>query len=116
MVEEEMSLNRAQQRVPKSLNKVKRKRAYAKKGAKEVTSTAAVLSDEQFAHLERAMEKKAVETSKALFATLQFHMLASTVDEKTNKKTLAGLKEFRKKNWDAKKTTDKNYKAYLKKY
>ncbi len=112
-----MSLNNVQQTLPKSLNKVKRKRAYAKKGTKEVTATTAVLSDKQFVHLEKAMEKKAVEASRALFATLQLHMLLSAgVSEQLKKETLSGLKEFRKKNWNPKKSLDENYKAYLNKY
>jgi len=71
----------------------------------------------QMALVKDSFEKNAVEAAKSLIESLNFKMICENgVSKKHNKRTLAGLREFRAGNWDKKLSRDEAYKKYMSSY
>ena len=72
------------------------------------------INEEEFHQIRDEILDKVMKTSHNLIETFEFGILYHLkVSPKQNLKTLAALKEFRKKHWDSRLSRTEAYKKYL---
>lgn len=73
--------------------------------------------EKNFNQMESEILKEVLNTSKSIIETFKFRMIyGSSINPSKAKKTLTGLKKFRKENWDTKLVRNEAYKKYLNLY